>query len=120
MHSPRNSTEELLASIWQEVLGAERIGILDNFFDFGGDSIKSIQVSSRLYQAGYKVDMKHLFKYPVIAELSQFVVPLGRMADQEEVNGRTSLTPIQHWFLNKNAECTPLQSGRHVIFGGRL
>ncbi|MCY7931339.1 non-ribosomal peptide synthetase, partial [Bacillus inaquosorum] len=99
--APRNSTEELLASIWQEVLGAERIGILDNFFDFGGDSIKSIQVSSRLYQAGYKVDMKHLFKYPVIAELSQFVVPLGRMADQEEVNGRTSLTPIQHWFFEQ-------------------
>ncbi|MBT2572354.1 amino acid adenylation domain-containing protein, partial [Bacillus sp. ISL-51] len=99
--APRNSIEELLASIWQEVLGADRIGILDNFFDFGGDSIKSIQVSSRLYQAGYKVDMKHLFKYPAIAELSQFVEPVSRMAEQEEVNGRTSLTPIQHWFFEQ-------------------
>ncbi|MCO4850630.1 non-ribosomal peptide synthase/polyketide synthase [Bacillus vallismortis] len=99
--APRNPTEELLASIWQEVLGAERIGILDNFFDFGGDSIKSIQVSSRLYQAGYKVDMKHLFKYPAIADLSQFVAPVGRKADQEEVNGRTNLTPIQHWFFEQ-------------------
>ncbi|WP_367387462.1 non-ribosomal peptide synthase/polyketide synthase [Bacillus vallismortis] len=99
--APRNPTEELLASIWQEVLGAERIGILDNFFDFGGDSIKSIQVSSRLYQAGYKVDMKHLFKYPAIADLSQFVAPVGRKADQKEVNGRTNLTPIQHWFFEQ-------------------
>ncbi|OIK22018.1 non-ribosomal peptide synthase/polyketide synthase [Bacillus amyloliquefaciens] len=99
--APRNTTEELLVSIWQEVLGAERIGILDNFFDFGGDSIKSIQVSSRLYQAGYKVDMKHLFKYPAIAELSPFVVPVSRMADQGEVSGRTNLTPIQHWFFEQ-------------------
>ncbi|MED1018427.1 non-ribosomal peptide synthase/polyketide synthase [Bacillus atrophaeus] len=99
--APRNSIEELLVSIWQEVLGADRIGILDNFFDFGGDSIKSIQVSSRLYQAGYKVDMKHLFKYPTIAELSTFVEPVSRMADQGEVKGRTSLTPIQHWFFEQ-------------------
>ncbi|MEC2307910.1 non-ribosomal peptide synthase/polyketide synthase [Bacillus atrophaeus] len=99
--APRNPIEELLASIWQEVLGAERIGILDNFFDFGGDSIKSIQVSSRLYQAGYKVDMKHLFKYPSIAELSTFVEPVSRMADQGEVKGRASLTPIQHWFFEQ-------------------
>ncbi|MGW8460335.1 non-ribosomal peptide synthase/polyketide synthase [Bacillus atrophaeus] len=99
--APRNSIEELLVSIWQEVLGAERIGILDNFFDFGGDSIKSIQVSSRLYQAGYKVDMKHLFKYPSITELSTFVEPVSRMADQGEVKGRTSLTPIQHWFFEQ-------------------
>lgn len=99
--APRNTTEELLVSIWQEVLGTERIGILDNFFDFGGDSIKSIQVSSRLYQAGYKVDMKHLFKYPAIAELSPFVVPVSRVADQGEVSGRTNLTPIQHWFFEQ-------------------
>ncbi|MEC2277858.1 non-ribosomal peptide synthase/polyketide synthase [Bacillus velezensis] len=99
--APRNTIEELLASIWQEVLGAERIGILDNFFDFGGDSIKSIQVSSRLYQAGYKVDMKHLFKHPSIAELSQFVAPVSRVADQGEVNGGTKLTPIQHWFFEQ-------------------
>ncbi|EIM11781.1 non-ribosomal peptide synthetase, partial [Bacillus atrophaeus] len=99
--APRNSIEELLVSIWQEVLGAERIGILDNFFDFGGDSIKSIQVSSRLYQAGYNVDMKHLFKYPSIAELSTFVEPVSRMADQGEVKGRASLTPIQHWFFEQ-------------------
>ncbi|MFE9943147.1 non-ribosomal peptide synthase/polyketide synthase [Bacillus velezensis] len=99
--APRNTIEELLASIWQEVLGAERIGILDNFFDFGGDSIKSIQVSSRLYQAGYKVDMKHLFKHPLIAELSQFVAPVSRVADQGEVNGGTKLTPIQHWFFEQ-------------------
>nr|AFG19378.1 bacillomycin D synthetase B [Bacillus amyloliquefaciens] len=98
---PRNTIEELLASIWQEVLGAKRIGILDNFFDFGGDSIKSIQVSSRLYQAGYKVDMKHLFKHPSIAELSQFVAPVSRVADQGEVNGGTKLTPIQHWFFEQ-------------------
>lgn len=45
--------------------------------------------------------MKHLFKYPTIAELSPFVEPVSRMADQGEVQGRTSLTPIQHWFFEQ-------------------
>ncbi|WP_218963364.1 non-ribosomal peptide synthetase, partial [Bacillus cereus] len=56
--APKNPIEEMLVSIWQTVLGVPQIGVLDNFFDLGGDSIKSIQVSSRLHQAGYRVDMK--------------------------------------------------------------
>ncbi|AVF26547.1 non-ribosomal peptide synthase/polyketide synthase [Paenibacillus larvae] len=100
--APKTAAEKLLVSVWQEVLGVERIGVLDNFFDLGGDSIKSIQVSSRLYQKGYKIDMKHLFKYPTIAGLSPYVESIGRLAEQGEIKGRASLTPIQHWFFEQN------------------
>ena len=100
--APKTAAEKLLVSIWQEVLGVERIGILDNFFDLGGDSIKSIQVSSRLYQTGYKIDMKHLFKYPTIAGLSPYVELISRLAEQGEIKGRASLTPIQHWFFEQH------------------
>ncbi|WP_342006863.1 phosphopantetheine-binding protein, partial [Bacillus subtilis] len=65
--------EQALVTAWESVLGVKRIGLLDNFYDLGGDSIKSIQVSSRLFQAGYKVEMKHLLKYPTIAQLSGYV-----------------------------------------------
>ena len=47
-------SEQLLADIWQEVLGIDRIGITDNFFALGGDSIKGIQMASRLQQHGWK------------------------------------------------------------------
>ncbi|MCP3774857.1 amino acid adenylation domain-containing protein [Paenibacillus sp. MZ04-78.2] len=99
--APRNEVEELLSSIWQTVLGAEKIGIQDSFFDFGGDSIKSLQVSSRLYQAGYKVDMKYMFNYPTIAELSPWIEPVSRIAEQGEVKGSTRFSPIQHWFFEQ-------------------
>ncbi|WP_010503926.1 non-ribosomal peptide synthetase, partial [Paenibacillus elgii] len=62
--APSTPVEQTLVSIWQDVLGVKTVGILDNFFDLGGDSIKSIQVVSRLFQAGYKLEMKDLFTYP--------------------------------------------------------
>ncbi|MGG4197323.1 amino acid adenylation domain-containing protein, partial [Paenibacillus jamilae] len=68
--APRTGEEKALVSVWQSVLGVEKIGIQDHFFELGGDSIKAIQVASRLLQAGYKVEMKDLFRYPVVSELS--------------------------------------------------
>ncbi|PUA36864.1 non-ribosomal peptide synthetase, partial [Paenibacillus elgii] len=97
--APRSEEEKVLADVWQAVLGAERVGATDHFFELGGDSIKSIQVSSRLHQAGYKLEIRDLFKYPTVAQLSKHIRPVARMADQGEVSGDVSLTPIQHWFF---------------------
>uniref|UniRef100_UPI00046FE480 non-ribosomal peptide synthetase n=1 Tax=Paenibacillus massiliensis TaxID=225917 RepID=UPI00046FE480 len=101
--SPRTAIEEVLAAIWQSVLGMDRISIHDSFFDLGGDSIKAIQVSSRLMQAGYRLDMKHLFRYPTVSELSQHVQVLVHTADQSEVVGETLLLPIQHWYFQETS-----------------
>ncbi|MDR0268154.1 non-ribosomal peptide synthetase [Paenibacillus sp.] len=99
--APRTVVEQKLVSIWETVLGAPKIGIMDNFFELGGDSIKSIQVSSRLYQAGYQVQMDHLFKYPTIAGLIPYVQPIGMMSEQGIITGKVPLTPIQHWFFER-------------------
>ncbi len=82
--SPRNELEQKMVEIWEGVLGKEHIGINDNFFYSGGDSIKSIQILSRLNRAGYKLAMKDIFQYPVIAELSahaQKIVPIPSVPD---------------------------------------
>jgi acyl-coenzyme A synthetase/AMP-(fatty) acid ligase len=50
--APRTETEAILAGIWQEFLGVERVGIDDNFFDLGGDSIRSMQIIAEARQAG--------------------------------------------------------------------
>ncbi|APO47826.1 hypothetical protein BS614_29930 [Paenibacillus xylanexedens] len=100
--APRNEAERTLADVWQAVLNADRVGVTDHFFELGGDSIKSIQVSSRLHQAGYKLEIRDLFKYPTISQLSLHVIPIGRTIDQGEITGETALTPIQHWFFESS------------------
>ncbi|MEG7358059.1 phosphopantetheine-binding protein, partial [Bacillus sp. 0209A] len=67
--APTTDMEELLAGIWQDVLGIPEIGVSDNFFSLGGDSIKGIQMASRLNQHGWKLEMKDLFQHPTIEEL---------------------------------------------------
>ncbi|MEC1250528.1 non-ribosomal peptide synthetase, partial [Bacillus amyloliquefaciens] len=71
--APETEMETLLSDIWQEVLGLEQIGVSDNFFTLGGDSIKGIQMASRLNQHGYKLEMKDLFQHPTIEELVSYV-----------------------------------------------
>lgn len=50
--APQSELEQLLASIWADVLGIRQVGTKDNFFELGGDSIKAIQVSTRLNASG--------------------------------------------------------------------
>ncbi|BFH69022.1 hypothetical protein J27TS7_06760 [Paenibacillus dendritiformis] len=102
--APRTTIEQALVEVWQNVLGVRPIGVFDNFYNLGGDSIKSIQVSSRMYQAGYGVEMRHLLKYPTIAELSMYVQPTTVVSDQGEIVGAVPLTPIQSWFFESNFE----------------
>ncbi|WP_146065476.1 non-ribosomal peptide synthetase, partial [Paenibacillus sp. UNC499MF] len=100
--APRTPAEQALAAVWQSVLGVDRVGLSDNFFGLGGDSIKALQVSSRLLQAGYKLVMRDLFHYPTIAALSPQLQTAGKTASQEAVTGAVTLTPIQRWFFGQN------------------
>ncbi|MGG4499221.1 amino acid adenylation domain-containing protein [Paenibacillus polymyxa] len=99
--APDTDVQQALAAAWGAILGIQKVGIQDNFFHLGGDSIKAIQVSSRLFQAGYKLEMKDLFKYPTIADLSTYIQPVNRVAEQGEVTGNVVLTPIQRWFFEQ-------------------
>jgi acyl-coenzyme A synthetase/AMP-(fatty) acid ligase/aryl carrier-like protein len=70
---PRTSIEKLLASIWAEVLGLEQVGIHDNFFSVGGDSILSMRVVNRARQAGLELTMQQFFQYQTIAQLAEVI-----------------------------------------------
>ncbi|MDM8548440.1 amino acid adenylation domain-containing protein [Desulfobacterales bacterium HSG2] len=97
--APRNETEQRLADIWQELMGKQRVGIRDNYFSLGGDSIKAIQVTSRLGQEGFRLDIRNIFLYPTIAELAPNVVIAEIDIDQDPVTGQVPLTPVQSWFF---------------------
>ena len=98
---PQNDLEKCLVKIWQKVLGRDNIGIHNNFFAIGGDSIKAIQISTRMNQDGYKVEIKDIFQNPTISTLTPYVTPIERISDQSAISGRVPLTPIQHWFFQQ-------------------
>jgi nonribosomal peptide synthetase DhbF len=69
---PQSVTELTVAAIWQGVLAVDAVGVADNFFDLGGNSLLLIQVLSRLRQQIHRsVEMTDLFRYPNIRTLAE-------------------------------------------------
>ncbi|MEU3571408.1 amino acid adenylation domain-containing protein, partial [Kitasatospora sp. NPDC036755] len=100
--APGTERERLLAAIWSELLGVERVGLDDDFFLLGGDSILSIQVVSRARAAGLALSPRDLFRHPTVAALAAAAGSAVTVAGTEAVSGEVGLTPIQHWFLDPN------------------
>jgi amino acid adenylation domain-containing protein/non-ribosomal peptide synthase protein (TIGR01720 family)/FkbM family methyltransferase len=99
--APTNSVEAALASVWASVLGVERVGIHDNFFRLGGDSIMSIQVVARAGQEGVRITARQLFENPTVAGLAAVAnTSADARAEQGPVVGPVPLTPIQRWFFD--------------------
>jgi amino acid adenylation domain-containing protein/non-ribosomal peptide synthase protein (TIGR01720 family) len=98
--APRSAAETLLAEVWAQVLGLERVSVADNFFDLGGDSLLSIQVIARANQRGLRLTPRQLFQHQTIAELAAVAgsAPLPA-AEQGVVTGELPLTPVQRWFF---------------------
>ena len=68
--APRNDLEVGLATVWQRVLGVERVGITDNFFELGGNSLSAISLILQMEAAGgIKIDLGHVFQHPTIESL---------------------------------------------------
>ncbi|HEX2091361.1 MAG TPA: phosphopantetheine-binding protein, partial [Longimicrobiaceae bacterium] len=70
--APTGEVESSIVRIWQEVLGVERIGIHDNFFDLGGNSLLVVQAYDRMVEAmGEKLTLVELFQYPTVTLLAE-------------------------------------------------
>ncbi|MFF7656926.1 amino acid adenylation domain-containing protein [Streptomyces sp. NPDC007983] len=102
--APRTGREELLADVWATVLAVPRVGIHDDFFELGGDSILTIQVVSRAREAGLAISPKQLFQAPTVAGLAELVTETGEPAADPAaaapVTGDVPLSPIQRWFFD--------------------
>jgi amino acid adenylation domain-containing protein/non-ribosomal peptide synthase protein (TIGR01720 family) len=101
--APRTPVEENLTKIWAEVLNLKQVGINDNFFDLGGDSILSVQVIAKAKKAGILVTPKQIFEHQTIAELATVAgTTATSRAEQEAIIGKIPHTPIQYWFFEQN------------------
>jgi amino acid adenylation domain-containing protein/non-ribosomal peptide synthase protein (TIGR01720 family) len=101
---PGTDAERTLAAIWRDVLRVEAVGVHDNFFEMGGDSILSIQVVARAGQAGLRLTPKQMFQHQTVAALAAVAGTSRRVqAEQGAVTGDVPLTPVQRWFFGQNA-----------------
>ncbi|MEZ0354414.1 amino acid adenylation domain-containing protein [Mycobacterium sp. pR1184] len=96
--APSGAVEEILAGIYAQVLGVDRIGVDDSFFDLGGDSILSMQVVARARMAGLMCRPRDVFVEQTVARLAQVATVI---ADDDGVvddgTGSVIVTPIMRW-----------------------
>ncbi|AUX33971.1 uncharacterized protein SOCE836_061390 [Sorangium cellulosum] len=98
---PRTELERALADVWAQVLRIAKVGIHDNFFLLGGDSILALQAVGRSKRAGLHFTVRELFQRQTVAELAQVTRRSSAVeAEQGQVMGDVPLTPIQRWFLD--------------------
>jgi amino acid adenylation domain-containing protein len=101
--APRNPVEALLERVAADVLRCDRVGVNDNVFDLGVDSILSIQIAARARQAGLEFSPALLFQYPTIAEIAAHALGAGGLLVSGEAamaaTGPLPLTPFQRAFF---------------------
>ncbi|MDP6799043.1 MAG: amino acid adenylation domain-containing protein [SAR202 cluster bacterium] len=100
--APVTRSESAIARIVAAVLGSERVGLDDNFLELGGDSIRAIQVVSRLKQEKLTLKVKDLFQAENIGDLAGRVTSSAGGSSAERIVGTVPLTPIQEWFFLEN------------------
>lgn len=98
---PRNRIEKIMTKVWEEILSVTDIGITDNFFELGGDSIKAVQISSRLLDNDLSVKPKTILAHQTIEQLCRQIDIQPYLSEFEQglVYGEIGLNPIQHWFF---------------------
>ncbi len=91
---PRTATERTLAGIWREVLGKDRIGVHDNFFALGGNSIHFVEVLAKSRAAGLDFTFAQLFRAQSIAALAESI-GAGTVTEQADVAARGGFQPFE-------------------------
>jgi amino acid adenylation domain-containing protein/non-ribosomal peptide synthase protein (TIGR01720 family) len=113
--APRRHIEEVLARVWATVLRVPKVGVHDNYFALGGDSVLSIQIVALAGREGIRLTPKQLFQHQTVAELAQAAADAagaeghdggaadaGPRAEQGLVTGPVALVPIQRWFFEQD------------------
>ncbi|MFO7161667.1 MAG: condensation domain-containing protein, partial [[Clostridium] cellulosi] len=126
---PENETQKKLIDIWREILNVKRIGISDNFFSLGGDSLKITQLVSRIKDTfGISLDQSLLFENPDIENMSRIIEEYKDNRLKEDkikraAGDRAELSFAQQrlWFLDKLDKNSPQYNlYKGIILKGKL
>ncbi|MFE6226455.1 amino acid adenylation domain-containing protein [Streptomyces sp. NPDC057854] len=120
--APSTERERVLHEVFAEVLGRDRVGVDDSFFDLGGDSIVSMRLAARAHRAGLVLSAKDVFVHKTIAALAEVArdVPQDAGADLTAAGPLVDLDDAERAELDALAgpvadvwTLTPLQQGMH-------
>ena len=115
---PKTKNEMVLAKIWCEILQIDEIGIHDDFFKNGGDSILAIQAVARINLTGLELAPAQIFEHSNIFELAK-IAKKGEVKnekDQITVTGDVPLLPGQYWFFEQSLKNPHLWIEGHTIY----
>ncbi|MCQ2515021.1 MAG: amino acid adenylation domain-containing protein, partial [Ruminococcus sp.] len=101
---PRTDVEKTVCKAFSEILGIDKIGVDDSFFELGGDSIKAIRIISKLRDAGYTVTVKDIMGGKTVEKIAAFAISNSgaQMYEQGEITGKIENTPIINSFISGN------------------
>ena len=108
--APRTPVEEVLCDLVATLLGVSRVGLDDQFFALGGDSIVSIQLVSRARQAGWRLTARDVFEQPRLEGLAARAAPITIAhvtSSVIEESGTLPLTPIMTWLQARGGPLAP-------------
>ncbi len=103
---PETEAETTIAAIWASVLGLERVGVTDDFFDLGGHSLLAMQVVARMRKADHPITLMQLFTHPTVRDLARSAPGSGGLLHR--------LTPSRT--VTASLVCAPYGGGSAVIF----
>lgn len=100
----RNEMERILLETVTELIGIDGIGVNDDFYHLGGDSIKAIQLSSKLLNKGYRIKVNQIMSHPVFSEMALCIKSSDfiQQKEQEACCGSIRASPITAWFFEQN------------------
>lgn len=92
--APRNLRQKELCRLYEIVLNADRVGIKDNFFDLGGDSLKAIELVSKAFNEGIYFNLQNVFDYPTVLELCELIENDDKQVVSYEENDFTEVNKV--------------------------
>jgi amino acid adenylation domain-containing protein/non-ribosomal peptide synthase protein (TIGR01720 family) len=100
---PGNELEMMICNVFEEVLGVDKVGLKDNFFSLGGDSIKAIRIVTRMRENGYQITTKDIMSNYIVENILPYVIrSMGNQYEQGEVTGTVIKTPMIRDFFQWN------------------
>ncbi len=102
--APRNDTEKTLVDVMADVLQKENIGMNDNFFRLGGDSIKAIRALAKIRSLGYAIRAKNILAHPLLSDMALCLEPAASApsVEQSSCEGTVLPLPAAQWFFEQD------------------